>query len=33
MLDLNDTADPIADYLAALQLLEGTATPAPRPKK
>jgi glyoxylase-like metal-dependent hydrolase (beta-lactamase superfamily II) len=25
MLDLNDTADPIEDYLAALRLLEGTA--------
>jgi glyoxylase-like metal-dependent hydrolase (beta-lactamase superfamily II) len=25
MLDLNDTADPIEDYLAALQLLEGVA--------
>ena len=25
MLDLNDTADPIQDYLAALQLLEGAA--------
>jgi glyoxylase-like metal-dependent hydrolase (beta-lactamase superfamily II) len=25
MLDLNDTADPIADYLAALRLLEGAA--------
>jgi len=25
MLDLNDTADPIEDYLAALQLLEGAA--------
>jgi glyoxylase-like metal-dependent hydrolase (beta-lactamase superfamily II) len=25
MLDLNDTADPIKDYLAALQLLEGVA--------
>jgi hypothetical protein len=25
MLDLNDTADPIEDYLAALRLLEGVA--------
>jgi glyoxylase-like metal-dependent hydrolase (beta-lactamase superfamily II) len=25
MLDLNDTADPVADYLAALRLLEGAA--------
>src|SRR6201986_290178 len=25
MLDLNDTADPIEDYLAALRLLEGAA--------
>jgi hypothetical protein len=25
MLDLNDTADPIGDYLAALRLLEGAA--------
>jgi glyoxylase-like metal-dependent hydrolase (beta-lactamase superfamily II) len=25
MLDLNDTADPIEDYIAALRLLEGTA--------
>ena len=25
MLDLNDTADPIQDYLAALRLLEGAA--------
>jgi glyoxylase-like metal-dependent hydrolase (beta-lactamase superfamily II) len=25
MLDLNDTADPIGDYLAALELLEGVA--------
>jgi glyoxylase-like metal-dependent hydrolase (beta-lactamase superfamily II) len=25
LLDLNDTADPIEDYLAALRLLEGTA--------
>jgi glyoxylase-like metal-dependent hydrolase (beta-lactamase superfamily II) len=25
MLDLNDTADPIEDYLAALRLLEGLA--------
>jgi glyoxylase-like metal-dependent hydrolase (beta-lactamase superfamily II) len=25
MLDLNDTADPIEDYLAALRLLEGEA--------
>jgi glyoxylase-like metal-dependent hydrolase (beta-lactamase superfamily II) len=25
LLDLNDTADPIADYLAALRLLEGVA--------
>jgi hypothetical protein len=25
MLDLNDTADPIQDYLAALRLLEGVA--------
>jgi glyoxylase-like metal-dependent hydrolase (beta-lactamase superfamily II) len=25
MLDLNDTADPVEDYLAALQLLEGAA--------
>ena len=25
MLDLNDTADPIEDYLAALRLIEGAA--------
>jgi glyoxylase-like metal-dependent hydrolase (beta-lactamase superfamily II) len=25
LLDLNDTADPIEDYLSALQLLEGVA--------
>jgi hypothetical protein len=25
MLDLNDTADPIEDYLAALRLIEGVA--------
>ena len=25
MLDLDDTADPIEDYLAALRLLEGAA--------
>ena len=36
LLDLNDTADPIEDYLAALRLLEGRGgrrrCPRPRPR-
>jgi glyoxylase-like metal-dependent hydrolase (beta-lactamase superfamily II) len=32
LLDLNDTADPIEDYLAALRLLEGVADVLWRPR-